>query len=159
MMWNPTSLRRIERTVLIWRKNSMRAITQPPPSSRCDQCGGELRLKMVETANRGLALAHEIFACANCGGEQSLIVSRAKIASLADHIPRSRAANQHPLAAQSKMADAPTIGSLKTVLKLSHTRVMPMEEFVHQQNLVRYRKMLSETTHEITAPNNLGAAG
>jgi hypothetical protein len=26
--------------------------------------------------------------------------------------------------------------------------VMPMEEFIHQQNLERYRKMLSEKTHE-----------
>ncbi len=25
---------------------------------------------------------------------------------------------------------------------------MPMEEFIHQQNLGRYRKMLSEMTHE-----------
>ena len=25
---------------------------------------------------------------------------------------------------------------------------MPMEEFIHQQNLTRYRKMLSEMTHE-----------
>jgi hypothetical protein len=25
---------------------------------------------------------------------------------------------------------------------------MPMEEFIHQQNLGRYRKMLSEKTHE-----------
>ena len=25
---------------------------------------------------------------------------------------------------------------------------MPMEEFIHQQNLERYRKMLSEKTHE-----------
>ena len=25
---------------------------------------------------------------------------------------------------------------------------MPMEEFIHQQNIERYRKMLSEKTHE-----------
>jgi hypothetical protein len=25
---------------------------------------------------------------------------------------------------------------------------MPMEDFIHQQNLARYRKMLSEKTHE-----------
>jgi hypothetical protein len=29
-----------------------------------------------------------------------------------------------------------------------HSRAMPMEEFIHQQNLGRYRKMLSEKTHE-----------
>jgi hypothetical protein len=31
---------------------------------------------------------------------------------------------------------------------LTHLRVMPMEEFIHQQNLERYRKMLFEETHE-----------
>jgi hypothetical protein len=29
-----------------------------------------------------------------------------------------------------------------------HSWVMPMDEFIHQQNLARYRKMLSEKTHE-----------
>jgi hypothetical protein len=29
-----------------------------------------------------------------------------------------------------------------------HSRVMPVEAFIHQQNLGRYRKMLSEKTHE-----------
>ena len=53
----------------------MRRITQPPPSSRCDQCGGELRLKLIEDADRGLNLENEIFVCANCGREQSLTVS------------------------------------------------------------------------------------
>lgn len=52
----------------------MRAITQPPPSSRCEKCGGELRLKRIETAERGLNLAHEIFVCASCGLERSLTV-------------------------------------------------------------------------------------
>jgi uncharacterized protein with PIN domain len=54
----------------------MRTITQPPPSSRCEQCGGELRLKRTETADRGLGLEYEIFVCANCGYEKSLVVNR-----------------------------------------------------------------------------------
>ena len=29
----------------------MRTIVQPPPSTRCDLCGGELRLKLVESAS------------------------------------------------------------------------------------------------------------
>ena len=49
-------------------------ITQPPPSSRCDQCGGELRLKLIEPANRELDLEDEIFVCVKCGREQSYIV-------------------------------------------------------------------------------------
>jgi len=53
----------------------MRAITKPPPSSYCDQCGGELRLKLIEAADRGLDLENEIFVCANCGREQSLTIS------------------------------------------------------------------------------------
>ncbi len=54
----------------------MRIITQPPPSSRCEQCGGELRLKLIEAADRGLNLENEVFVCANCGREQSLTVSQ-----------------------------------------------------------------------------------
>jgi hypothetical protein len=53
----------------------MRTMTQPPPSSQCDKCGGELRLKLIETAERGLDLENEIFVCADCGREQSLTVS------------------------------------------------------------------------------------
>ena len=50
-------------------------MTQPPPSSQCDKCGGELRLKLIEAADRGLHLENEIFICAKCGREQSLTVS------------------------------------------------------------------------------------
>ena len=53
----------------------MRPITKPPPSSQCDNCGGELRLKLIEAADPGLDLENEIFVCANCGREQSLTVS------------------------------------------------------------------------------------
>jgi hypothetical protein len=53
----------------------MRTMTQPPPSSRCNQCGGELRLKQVETADRGLNLENEIFVCEKCEREHSLTVS------------------------------------------------------------------------------------
>jgi hypothetical protein len=49
-------------------------ITQPPPSSRCDQCGGELRLKLIESGNRELDLDNEIFVCVKCGHELSYIV-------------------------------------------------------------------------------------
>jgi uncharacterized protein with PIN domain len=53
----------------------MRAIVQPPPSSHCDLCGGELRLKHIESANRTLDLENEIFVCVKCGREQSYTVS------------------------------------------------------------------------------------
>ena len=53
----------------------MRTLVQPPPSSRCDLCGGELRLKQIESFNRTLDLDNEIFACGTCGRERLYTVS------------------------------------------------------------------------------------
>ena len=53
----------------------MRTLVEPPQSSRCELCGGELRLKQVESANRALDLENEIFVCIKCGHEQSNTVS------------------------------------------------------------------------------------
>jgi len=53
----------------------MRPLVQPPPSSRCDLCAGELRLKQIDCANRALELDCETFVCAKCGREQSYAVS------------------------------------------------------------------------------------
>ena len=60
----------------------MRTLVEPPPLSRCELCGGELRLKAIEPANRELDepanrtlnLDNEILVCVNCGHEQSNIV-------------------------------------------------------------------------------------
>jgi uncharacterized protein with PIN domain len=51
-----------------------RTLIQPPPSSHCYLCGGELRLKLIEPASRELDLEDEILVCVNCGREQSYIV-------------------------------------------------------------------------------------
>ena len=51
-----------------------RTLIEPPPSSHCDLCGGELRLKLIEPANRELDLEDEILVCVNCGREQAYIV-------------------------------------------------------------------------------------
>jgi hypothetical protein len=51
---------------------------RPRPSLSPEKCGGELRLKQIEVADRGLDLEYEIFVCANCGREQSLTVSHNK---------------------------------------------------------------------------------
>ena len=51
-----------------------RTLIEPPPSSRCKFCGGELRLKLIEPANRELDLEDEILVCEKCGQEQSYIV-------------------------------------------------------------------------------------
>ena len=72
----------------------MRTLIQPPPSSHCDQCGGELRLKRIKPGDEGFDLDREIFVCANCGHELSYIVPHnhtaphAKVAALDDRVPR-----------------------------------------------------------------------
>jgi uncharacterized protein with PIN domain len=66
--------------------NHMRTLVQPPPSSRCDLCGGELRLKQVESSNRTLDLDNEVFVCVACGRERLYTVSH-------DHtVPNPKAA-------------------------------------------------------------------
>ena len=76
----------------------MRTLVEPPPSSRCDLCGGELRLKLIESANRTLDiesanhtldLDNEILVCVKCGHEQSYTVSHNHTAR---HIPAPKAA-------------------------------------------------------------------
>jgi len=52
----------------------MRTLVEPPPSSRCDLCGGELLLKLIESANPTLDLDKEVFVCVKCGREQSYTV-------------------------------------------------------------------------------------
>jgi DNA-directed RNA polymerase subunit RPC12/RpoP len=59
----------------------MRTLMQPPPMTRCDRCGGELLLKLVESANRALDLENEIFLCASCGREISFTVNRDRYAA------------------------------------------------------------------------------
>ncbi len=53
----------------------MRTLVEPPPSLHCEVCGGELRLKQIETANRTLDLDNEILVCIDCGHEQACTVS------------------------------------------------------------------------------------
>ena len=52
----------------------MRTLIQPPPSSHCDHCGGELRLKQIDPGDKGLDLECEIFVCVICGRELSCTV-------------------------------------------------------------------------------------
>ena len=54
----------------------MRILVEPPPSSRCEFCDGELRLKLVEPANPAIGMDHELFVCVNCEREQLYAVSR-----------------------------------------------------------------------------------
>jgi len=53
----------------------MRSLVEPPPSLRCI-CGGELRLKLIEPADRTFGKQREIFVCTNCSREQTLLADR-----------------------------------------------------------------------------------
>jgi len=53
----------------------MRNLVEPPLLSRCVLCAGELRLKLIESANRALDLDREIIVCVKCGRVQSCTVS------------------------------------------------------------------------------------
>jgi len=59
----------------------MRTLVQPLPFTRCNACGGELRLKLVEEANRALDLEREIFVCVVCGRELSCVVEHDRFAA------------------------------------------------------------------------------
>jgi hypothetical protein len=54
---------------------------QPPPIIHCDQRGGELLLKLVESANRALDLENKIFVCVSCGREISFTVNHDRYAA------------------------------------------------------------------------------
>jgi hypothetical protein len=67
----------------------MRTLVEPPPSSHCDLCGGELRLKLIESANSDFDLENELLVCIKCGREQSCTVSQNHRAR---HMPDPKAA-------------------------------------------------------------------
>jgi ribosome-binding protein aMBF1 (putative translation factor) len=67
----------------------MRTLVEPPRSTHCKICGGELRHKRVDSANRGLDLESVISVCVKCGHEQSRIVSHDHNAR---HMPDPKAA-------------------------------------------------------------------
>ena len=49
----------------------MRNLVQPPPSTHCEHCDGELLFKQIETDDPALDIEAQIFVCANCGREHS----------------------------------------------------------------------------------------
>lgn len=52
----------------------MRPIVEPPPSSRCNSCGGNLLFKMIEVADRVLCKQNELFVCSKRGRQHSFSV-------------------------------------------------------------------------------------
>ena len=53
----------------------MRPLVQPPPTSHCELCNGELRLKHFEPAEPQCELDTQIWICAQCGHEQTYMVA------------------------------------------------------------------------------------
>jgi hypothetical protein len=53
----------------------MRPLVEPPPSLRC-MCGGELRLKLIDPADRTFGKQREIFLCTNCSRERTFLADR-----------------------------------------------------------------------------------
>jgi len=53
----------------------MRTLVQPAPASRCALCGGELRLKLIVSADREFELDQQTYVCVSCGHEQSYAVA------------------------------------------------------------------------------------
>jgi hypothetical protein len=86
----------------------MRTLVEPPPSSRCDKCGGELRLKLIESASHILDLDNQIFVCAKCGGGQLCTVSHnLNVRHMPDPKAAWSSANRRREAASSLPALAP----------------------------------------------------
>lgn len=52
----------------------MRPLVEPPPSLRC-KCGGELRLRLIETAGT-FRKQREIYVCTNCSGERTFLADQ-----------------------------------------------------------------------------------
>jgi hypothetical protein len=55
---------------------SVRRIVEPPPSSQCDRCGGQLKLHRIDTASSVPGLNRQIFACAKCGNERLFVAQQ-----------------------------------------------------------------------------------
>ena len=53
----------------------MRPLVQPLPALCCVLCGAELRLKLIEPADRESELDYQIYVCVSCGHEQSYAVA------------------------------------------------------------------------------------
>jgi hypothetical protein len=92
----------------------MRPFVEPPPTLRC-MCGGELRLKLIEPADRTLGKQREIFVCTNCSREQTFLADRnpyvAPTASHPEDIQRHR----------TKARGGISMDDWKRVTKAAHT--------------------------------------
>ena len=49
----------------------MRNLVEPPPSTHCELCNGELLLKLIDPGNPIFDTELEIFVCTKCGHHQT----------------------------------------------------------------------------------------
>lgn len=63
----------------------MRPLVTPPPASYCNLCGGELRLKRAELADREFGTQSEVFVCVSCGREQTFTVQADRYTATSAH--------------------------------------------------------------------------
>jgi len=49
----------------------MRNLVAPPPSTHCEQCHGELLLKLIKPGDPVFDTELQIFVCAKCGHQQA----------------------------------------------------------------------------------------
>jgi DNA-directed RNA polymerase subunit RPC12/RpoP len=49
----------------------MRNLVEPPPSTHCERCDGELLFKRIEPDNPDFDIDIQVFVCARCGREHS----------------------------------------------------------------------------------------
>jgi hypothetical protein len=69
----------------------MRTLVHPPPSSHCDFCHGELRLKRLEPDGSVFDLDVETFVCVKCGHEKLYMVRHDPyVAHTAINIPAAK---------------------------------------------------------------------
>jgi hypothetical protein len=69
----------------------MRKTVEPPPSSQCDRCGGQLKLKRVDAAHVVLGLSSTIYVCGTCGTERAFVKQRRAFWSAIGHLPHRSA--------------------------------------------------------------------
>jgi hypothetical protein len=63
----------------------MRNLVEPPPSTHCERCKGELLFKRIEPDDPAFDIEVQLFVCAKCGREHSrrLIHERSHSVALA----------------------------------------------------------------------------
>ena len=66
----------------------MRNTVEPPPTSRCDRCGGQLTLKRIEPDHSLRGSSTNVFACGTCGNECSFVVQHDRGPSRLSATPR-----------------------------------------------------------------------